>query len=59
MKMVPEPAGALATMMASPEVSPSTSRDECWYMEKAGRLFGYDEIIAPWATKRYSLSIEG
>ncbi|EPB77936.1 nucleotidyltransferase domain protein [Ancylostoma ceylanicum] len=59
MKMVPEPAGALATMMASPEASPSTSRDECWYMEKAGRLFGYDEIIAPWATKRYSLSIEG
>ncbi|CAJ0595936.1 unnamed protein product [Cylicocyclus nassatus] len=58
MKMVPEPAG-LATMMASPEASPSTSRDECWYMEKAGRLFGYDEIIAPWATKRYSLSIEG
>ncbi|XGW25152.1 hypothetical protein V3C99_006506 [Haemonchus contortus] len=59
--MVPEPAGGLvaSVITASPEASPSTSRDECWYMEKSGRLFGYDEIVAPWSTKRYSLSIEG
>ncbi|VDL79537.1 unnamed protein product [Nippostrongylus brasiliensis] len=58
--MVPEPAGGLvASVIASPEASPSTSRDECWYMERCGRLFGYEEIVAPWSTKRYSLSIEG
>ncbi|PIO68596.1 nucleotidyltransferase domain protein, partial [Teladorsagia circumcincta] len=59
--MVPEPAGGLvaSVITSSPEASPSTSRDECWYMEKSGRLFGYDEIVAPWSTKRYSLSIEG
>ncbi|KAJ1350078.1 hypothetical protein KIN20_005788 [Parelaphostrongylus tenuis] len=60
MKMVPEFVGdRMESMMASPEASPSTSRDECWYTEKTGRLFGYDEIVAPWATRRYSLSIEG
>uniref|UniRef100_A0A158P983 NTP_transf_2 domain-containing protein n=1 Tax=Angiostrongylus cantonensis TaxID=6313 RepID=A0A158P983_ANGCA len=58
--MVPELAGdMMESMMSSPEASPSTSRDECWYTEKTGRLFGYNEIVAPWATKRYSLSIEG
>ncbi|VDO65260.1 unnamed protein product [Heligmosomoides polygyrus] len=60
MKMVPEPAGGfVASVITSPEASPSTSRDECWFMEKEGRLFGYDEIVSPWSTKRYSLSIEG
>ncbi|KJH51675.1 nucleotidyltransferase domain protein [Dictyocaulus viviparus] len=58
--MVPEFVGDLMeSMIASPEASPSTSRDECWYTEKTGRLFGYNEIVAPWSTKRYSLSIEG
>uniref|UniRef100_A0A1I7X0K4 NTP_transf_2 domain-containing protein n=1 Tax=Heterorhabditis bacteriophora TaxID=37862 RepID=A0A1I7X0K4_HETBA len=41
--------------------SPSTSREYSVRSSKSSsdRLFGYSRVVAPWATKRYNLSIEG